>query len=314
MDKSFINIAVPCYNEEDVLPETASRLSNLIDRLIAKGVVAEGSSIYFIDDGSRDRTWQLVTELHHVRPDRFHGIKLSRNQGHQNALLAGLRHAPGDAVVSIDADLQDDIEAIPAMVAHFREGCDIVYGVRKTRDSDSLFKRKTAKSYYRLLRWLGVNMVPDHADFRLMSRRALAAMERYSEVNLYIRAIVPMLGFRTAQVFYERHPRFAGVSKYPIVRMFALAVNGITSFSMRPLRLITVAGLIMAVISFMIGIWAIAIVLFSGRAIPGWASIVVPITFVGGLQLLSMGVIGEYVGKIYLEAKRRPHFEIDEII
>ena len=242
------------------------------------------------------------------------GIKLSRNQGHQNALLAGLRSAPGDALVSIDADLQDDVGVIPAMVLQFLAGVDIVYGVRAVRDSDTVFKRSAARAYYRLLSWLGVDIVPDHADFRLMSRRALNAMAHYSEVNLFLRAIVPLLGFKSGQVPYNRSSRYAGISKYPLAKMVGLALNGITSFSMRPLRLITGVGLAMAAVSFLIGAWAIAIALFTDWAVPGWASIIVPITLVGGLQLFSMGVIGEYVGKIYLEVKRRPLFEVEETI
>lgn len=310
----LVNIVVPCYNEEEVLPETARRLCCLIDHLVTTGTVADGSGIYFVDDGSSDQTWRLVTQLTAARPGRFHGIKLSRNQGHQNALLAGLRNTPGDCLISIDADLQDDVDAIPEMIGHFRDGCDIVYGVRNNRGSDSWFKRRTAKAYYVWLKRLGVDMVRDHADFRLMSRRSLEAMGRYGEVNLYIRAIVPLLGFRTAQVFYERLPRTAGVSKYPVARMISLALNGITSFSMRPLRMITVIGLTMAALSFLVGMWAISIVVFTKLAVPGWASIVTPVTFVGGLQLLSLGVIGEYIGKIYLEVKRRPLFEIEETI
>lgn len=310
----LMNIVVPCFNEEEVLPETANRLRETVDRLVVEKLVADGSGVYFVDDGSRDKTWLLVTQLKAARPDRFHGIKLSRNQGHQSALLAGLRHAPGDCLISIDADLQDDIEVIPVMVASFLKGYDIVYGVRKDRTTDTPFKRRTSRLYYKLLQWLGVEMVPDHADFRLMSRRALAAMQRYNEVNLYIRAIVPLLGFRTTQVYYERKPRFAGESKYPLAKMLGLALNGITSFSMRPLRMITVIGITVAAFSFLVGIWAIGIVAFTKSAVPGWASIVVPITFVGGLQLLSLGVIGEYVGKIYLEVKQRPLFEIEEII
>lgn len=310
----FINIIVPCYNEQDALPETARRLAALIDDMVAGGTVAANSGIIFIDDGSRDRTWSLIMELRAARIDRIHGIKLSRNQGHQSALLAGLRHAPGDALISIDADLQDDIAVIPKMVSMFNENNDIVYGVRQSRDADTAFKRHTARIYYRLLNWMGVEIVPDHADFRLMSRRALVAMNKYTEINLYVRAIVPLLGFKTAQVFYDRRPRIAGESKYPLRKMLGLAINGITSFSMRPLRLITVMGFAMATLSFFIGVWAIAVALFSTRAVPGWASTVVPIAFVGGLQLLSMGVIGEYVGKIYLEVKRRPLFEIEETI
>ena len=309
----ILNLVVPCYNEEPVLPETARRLSALIDRLVNEGVVAEGSGIYFVDDGSRDRTWEVISALRTARPDRFHGIKLSRNCGHQTALLAGLRNAPGDALISIDADLQDDVEVIPAMVEEWRLGHDIVYGVRKGRETDTLFKRYTAKAYYRLLRALGVDIMLDHADFRLMSRRALEALERYREVNIFLRALVPLLGFKTTSVYYDRAPRFAGVSKYPLSRMISLAVDGITSFSMQPLRLIAYAGLVVSLVSFVIGLWAIYIVFFTHRGVPGWASIVVPIAFVGGLQLASLGVIGEYIGKIYMEVKRRPLFEIEDI-
>lgn len=311
---TILNVVVPCYNEEEVLPETAHRLSELLDRMIANGLVSAESGVFFVDDGSRDRSWAMIRELKEARPDRFHGIKLSRNQEHQNALLAGLRSVPGDALVSIDADLQDDVGVIPAMVGQFQAGHDIVYGVRKARDSDTAFKRSTARAYYGLLKWLGVEILPDHADFRLMSRRALDALGRYGEVNVFLRAIVPLLGFKTGQVIYDRSPRFAGTSKYPLAKMIGLAVNGITSFSMRPLRLITAFGLVMAAVSFLVGFWAIATALFTNWAVPGWASIIVPITLVGGLQLFSMGVIGEYIGKIYLEVKRRPLFEIEEII
>jgi hypothetical protein len=221
---------------------------------------------------------------------------------------------PGDAVVSLDADLQDDLGAIPRMVAELTAGCDIVYGVRATRDTDTAFKRGTARLYYGLLRRLGVEILPDHADFRLMSRRALDALGRYGEVNLFLRAIVPLLGFRTAVVTYDRGARFAGTSKYNLTRMAGLAIDGITSFSMRPLRLITVTGIITALLAFMVGLWALWLALFTNRAVPGWTSIVAPLAFIGGLQMLSMGVIGEYIGKIYLEAKRRPLFEIEEML
>ncbi len=309
----IINVVVPCYNEESVLPETARRLSGLMDGMIAVNIISQQSGIYFVDDGSRDRTWAIVGALQAARPERFHGIKLSRNCGHQAALLAGLRHAPGDALISIDADLQDDVDVIPAMIEEFRQGHDIVYGVRQGRRTDSVFKRHTAGAYYRLLRGLGVDVVLDHADFRLMSRRALVALGKYNEVNIFLRALVPLLGFRATNVYYDRCARVAGESKYPLGRMLALAMNGITSFSMRPLRLIAYAGLIMSVVSFLIGAWALWVAVFTSRGVPGWASIVVPVSFVGGLQLASLGVIGEYVGKIYLEVKHRPLFEIEEI-
>ena len=309
----ILNLVVPCYNEEPVLPETARRLVVLIDHMVKDGIVAEESGVYFVDDGSSDRTWDIICALRATRPERFHGIKLSRNCGHQAALLAGLRNTPGDALISIDADLQDDIDVIPTMVRQCQSGHDIVYGVRGGRQSDTLFKRHSAGAYYRLLRALGVNVVLDHADFRLMTRRALIALERYPEVNIFLRALVPLLGFRTTNVYYNRSPRFAGVSKYPLRRMLALAIDGITSFSMRPLRLISYCGLIMSLVSAMIGAWAMYVALLTNRGVPGWASIVVPIALVGGLQLASLGVIGEYVGKIYLEVKRRPLYEIEDI-
>ena len=305
---------MPCFNEQEVLPSTSQQLAELLERLARQGLISPASAIYFVDDGSRDQTWTLIQELTASRPDRFHGIKLSRNRGHQSALLAGLAHAPGDAVITIDADLQDDIAVIEAMITCLQEGNDIVYGVRRRRETDTPFKRWTAGAYYGLLRKLGVEIVPDHADFRLMSRRAIVALSRYSEVNLFIRAIIPQLGFRTRSVFYDRRPRTLGESKYPLPRMLSLAIDGVTSFSMRPLRFITIAGLFLAFLSFLIGLWALGVGILSDRAAPGWASTLVPLAFIGGLQLFALGVIGEYVGKIYLEVKRRPLFEIDEII
>lgn len=309
-----LSIVVPCYNEQEALPETARQLAGLLDGLAAKGVVADTSAIYFVDDGSRDRTWATIQALAAQRPDRFRGIKLSRNRGHQSALLAGLLRAPGDAVITIDADLQDDIGVIETMVERFKSGCDIVYGVRQSRETDTAFKRRTALAYYGLLRSLGVEIVPDHADFRLMSRRAIAALSRYSEVNLFIRAIIPQLGFKSAMVHYSRRPRMLGESKYPFSKMLNLAINGITSFSMRPLRVITVLGLVISFFAFLVSLWALEVAMLSDRAVPGWASILVPLALLGGLQLFSLGVIGEYVGKIYLEVKRRPLFEVEEVI
>ena len=310
----FLNVVVPCYNEQEVLPETARQLAMLLDGMVATGAVTPASGIYFVDDGSSDATWAKIAELCAERPGFFHGIKLSRNQGHQSAVLAGLHNIPGDCLISIDADLQDDTAVIATMVARYVEGHEIVYGVRQDRSSDTAFKRLTARSYYRLLSWLGVDMIQDHADFRLLGRSALKALAKYKETNLFLRAIIPLLGYPSSRVYYDRKPRMAGESKYPLTKMVALAVNGITSFSMRPLRMITTLGLGMAAVSFVIGVWAIWIALFSARAVPGWASTVVPLAFVGGLQLLSMGVIGEYIGKIYLEVKRRPLYEIENIL
>jgi len=311
---SILNIVVPCYNEEEALPETARQLSELLDRMVEQKIISPQSGIYFVDDGSKDRTWNLIESLSAGRPARFHGIKLSRNCGHQSALLAGLLHAPGDMLVSIDADLQDEPETIAAMVRRYHEGCDIVFGVRAERPTDTVFKRRTARLYYALLKWMGAEIVADHADFRLMSRRALGALSRYSEVNLFIRGIVPLLGFKTAIEYYTRRPRLQGETKYSLRKMVSLSIEGITSFSMRPLRMITMMGFIVSAISFGIGIWAICVRLFSADAVPGWTSIVVPIALIGGLQLLSLGMIGEYVGKIYMEVKRRPLFEIEKIL
>jgi len=309
-----LNIVVPCYNEEEVLPTTAQRLSETIDNLISHGLVNEASGIYFVDDGSRDRTWQIVSALSRGHPSRFHGIKLSRNRGHQNALLAGLQNTPGDILISIDADLQDDIRCIEQMVKHYREGCELVFGARPERSSDGLFLSFCARTFYSLLRSLGADIVPQHADFRLMSRRALDALSHYSETNLFLRAIVMQIGLRTATVTYRRTPRTAGETKYPISKLIALAIDGVTSFSMRPLRLITLTGLLMSLVSFLLGFWALGMRLFSAWAPPGWASTMVPVAFIGGLQLVCLGIIGEYVGKIYMEVKRRPHYEIEQVI
>jgi glycosyltransferase involved in cell wall biosynthesis len=308
-----ILIVVPCYNEEAVLPETCSRLSELLARLVASGKVAASSAICFVDDGSRDATWRLITGFT-ARGDPVEGLRLSRNRGHQNALLAGLLHARADAVVSIDADLQDDVDAIEAMVDHYREGCDVVYGVRRERTSDSAFKRLTAEVFYRLMTVMGAETVFNHADFRLTSARVLAALQDFREVNLYLRGIVPLIGFRSAMVEYERSARFAGESKYPLHRMFALAADAITSFSVVPLRLISIIGLMVFMGSMGVTAWALWAALVTRDALPGWASTVLPMYFLGGVQLLALGVIGEYLGKLYVEAKARPRFVIAETV
>jgi len=309
-----VNVVVPCYNEEEVLPTTAQQISNVLEGMIARGVISPVSGIYFVDDGSQDRTWDLICHLTKQNPVRFHGIKLSRNCGHQNALLAGLFNAPGDALISIDADLQDDPAVMVQMVEHYLGGCDIVYGVRRSRDADTRFKRGTAQAFYALLQWFGVEVVPDHADYRLMSRRSLQALAKYNEVNIFLRAMVPLLGFRSARVEYDRLARFAGQSKYPLMKMGSLALNGVTSFTMKPLRIITLAGVVMSVATFVMASWFLGVGLFSDRAIPGWTSTIVPILFIGGLQLLALGTIGEYVGKIYLEVKRRPLFNVEQTL
>jgi glycosyltransferase involved in cell wall biosynthesis len=304
-------LVVPCYNEEEVFPQTVAQLLELLDRLKKAGKVSSDSGLWFVDDGSADQTWPLIADAADTHAF-VHGVRLSRNCGHQNALLAGLKAAQGDAVISIDADLQDDLSAIEAMVDLFVGGADIVYGVRQSREVDTVFKRFTAEYYYRILKAMGVALVFNHADYRLMSRRAIDALDSFSEVNLFLRGIVPQLGFSTAVVSYRRQERFAGESKYPLRKMLALAVNGITSFSVVPLRLIGVLGLLVCLFSVIMVGWVIFGAVVLKDVVPGWASSVIPIYFLGGLQLFSIGVIGEYVGKIYLETKRRPRFLVQE--
>jgi glycosyltransferase involved in cell wall biosynthesis len=307
-----LSIVVPCFNEALVLAETARRLETLLQNLARDGRIAAGSRVYFIDDGSTDQTWTIVCDLR-AQSSWLGGIKLSRNRGHQNALMAGLLTAPGDLIVSVDADLQDDLDAIGAMLAEAAGGADIVCGVRSARTTDSAAKRLTAHAYYYLLRLLRVDIVFDHADFRLMSRRAVEALREYSETNLFLRALIPQLGYKTSIVTYARGERFAGESKYSVPKMFALAFEGLTSFSTTPLRLVTILGLLTSLFSLCITIWALVTALILHAAIPGWASTVIPIYLVCGVQLLSVGVLGEYVGKIYLETKRRPRFHIEEV-
>ncbi len=308
-----LGIVVPCYNEQEVLPETGKRLLELLSRLEKSGLVTRDSAIYFVDDGSQDGTWQLI-ELLAQQDCRVHGVKLSKNRGHQNALLAGLSVAKEAAVVTVDADLQDDINVIEQMVQRFSEGCEIVYGVRQSRGADSAFKRNSAQAYYKLLASVGVDIVFNHADYRLMSQRAVTHLQEYSEVNLFLRGIIPLLGFSTATVFYDRSARFAGESKYPLGRMLALAFDGITSFSVTPLRFIAALGLAVFLMSFGMVAWVLYGRLVLNTAIPGWASSVIPIYFLGGIQILSIGVVGEYVAKIYMETKRRPRFSIELIV
>jgi polyisoprenyl-phosphate glycosyltransferase len=305
-----LSVVVPCYNEQEVLPETASRLSKIFDGLIEEGQIHSESRIYFVDDGSTDRTWAIVEDLNR-NTTRFEGVKLSRNRGHQNALLAGLFHAPGDAILSIDADLQDDLNAINGMLKAHSDGADIVFGVRNDRSSDTYFKRVTAQIYYRLLKGMGVEVIHNHADYRLMSRRAVEALRQYPESNLFLRAMIPELGFRTAIVCYERYERFAGVSKYPLQKMIALAVQGVTSFSVQPLRIITLFGFVISIVSFLLSGWALIAAVVFHSTVPGWASTVVPIYLICGVQMLCLGVIGEYIGKIYIETKHRPRFLVD---
>ena len=309
----LLTVVVPCFNEAEVLPETARRLGLLLNKLVKNRHVAPGSYACFVDDGSTDRTWAVIRKLR-AASCQFSGLKLSRNRGHQIALMAGLLEAQGDVVVSVDADLQDDLDAIHEMLHAQEGGADIVYGVRATRTTDTAAKRISAHIYYRLLRWLKVEIVFDHADFRLMTRRVIEALRQYDESNLFLRALIPQLGFDVQIVTYERAGRFAGTSKYSLGKMLALALEGVTSFSTRPLRIITALGCVMSVFALGLTVWALLAWLVFATTVPGWASIVIPIYLVCGVQLLSMGVIGEYVGKIYLETKRRPRYHIAEAL
>ena len=312
MDRLYI--VVPCYNEEEVLPETARRLRAKMTALTEAGKIAPDSRVLFVNDGSKDRTWDIIRSLHESDP-LFSGLDLSRNRGHQNALLAGLMTAKDrcDMAISMDADLQDDIDAVDEMVDKYRDGCDIVYGVRSSRTTDTFFKRFTAESFYRLMNFLGANVVFNHADYRLLSRRALEGLAQFKEVNLFLRGIVPMIGYRTDTVEYARGERFAGESKYPLKKMLSFAMEGITSLSTKPIRYITLLGFLIFLVSIAMLIYSV-IRWAMGATIIGWASLICSVWAIGGLILLSLGVIGEYIGKIYLETKGRPRFLIRELL
>lgn len=310
----ILYIVVPCYNEEEVLPETSRRLRAKLEGLMAAGKISERSRVLFVNDGSRDRTWELITRLHGGCP-LFCGADLSRNRGHQNALLAGLMTAKErcDMAISMDADLQDDIDAVDAMVEQYYAGCDIVYGVRSSREKDTFFKRFTAEGFYRVMNFLGAETVFNHADYRLMSKRALEGLAQFKEVNLFLRGIVPMIGYTTGTVEYERGERFAGESKYPLKKMLSFAMEGITSLSTKPIRYITVLGFLVFVVSILMLIYSI-VRWANGETVIGWASVICSVWAIGGLILLALGVIGEYIGKIYLETKERPRFLIKEVL
>ncbi len=310
--KETLTIVVPCYNEEEVLPETALRLTELIERMIREESVSNKSNILFVDDGSKDKTWMLIEQLSKEN-SMIHGLKLARNAGHQNALMAGLTVAveTADLLVSIDADLQDDCNCIRSFVEEYHKGYDVVYGVRSNRDSDTFFKRNTALGFYKLMQSLGVDMVYNHADFRLMSKRAVQALCQFDEVNLFLRGLVPLVGFSSTQVSYVRAERFAGTSKYPFKKMLKFALEGITSFSVKPLRLITSLGCTISVISIFAGFYALISKLM-GATVQGWTSLILSIWFLGGLQLIGMGILGEYIGKLYQEVKHRPKFIIEK--
>lgn len=306
-----IYFVIPCYNEQEVLPITAEQLRIKYDQLLQSGLIAESSRILLVDDGSKDRTWQIISQLHQT-DSRFQGVKLSRNRGHQNALLAGLMTARNfcDAAISLDADLQDDINAMDAMLQKFQDGCDIVYGVRSDRETDTVFKRCTAQGYYKFMSGMGGELVYNHADYRLMSRRALDGLAEFGEVNLFLRGIVPMIGYRSDIVTYARKERPAGKSKYPLKKMLAFAWEGLTSLSIRPIRMITILGTLIFLVS--IGMLIYSIIRHAmGATITGWTSLAVSIWAIGGLQLLAIGIIGEYIGKVYLETKSRPKYIIE---
>lgn len=314
MSEPVLYIVVPCYNEEEVLPETSKRLKMKMDSLMKTGKISRKSKVMFVNDGSKDHTWTMIEELHRSDP-LFSGVNLSRNRGHQNALLAGLMTAKNrcDMTISMDADLQDDIDAVDAMVDKFCEGCDIVYGVRSSRKKDTFFKRFTAEAFYRLMNFMGAETVFNHADYRLLSRRALEGLAEFKEVNLFLRGIVPMIGYTSATVEYERGERFAGESKYPLKKMIAFAMEGITSLSTKPIRYITALGVLIFLVSIIMLIvfiakWAL------GMTVAGWASVICSVWAIGGLILLSLGIIGEYIGKIYLETKERPRFMISKVL
>ena len=308
-------IVVPCYNEEEVLEMSSEALREVLNDLIDKRKIAVDSFVMFVNDGSKDRTWELIESEHEKYPYQVYGVKLAKNVGHQYALTAGLITAADlcDICVSIDADLQDDVSVIEYMVDKYHDGCDIVYGVRKERKTDTFFKRFTAQSFYKLMAHMGVNTVYNHADFRLMSCRALRQFSNYREYNLFLRGIVPLIGYKTDCVYYDRKERAAGVSKYPLKKMLALAFDGISSFSTRPIDLILTVGFIIVFLSFIALIYAL-VSYFTGNVEPGWTSLIISIWFLGGLQLLAIGLVGKYVGKTYIEVKHRPRYNIEKVL
>ena len=310
--KPVLFIVIPCYNEEKVLPITSTMFLDKINELVSVGKIADSSRILFVNDGSKDKTWEIITRLAKTDP-HYIGICQSRNRGHQNAVLAGLMEAKDkcDITISIDCDGQDDINAMNEMVDAYIDGCEVVYGVRSKRDTDTFFKRFTAEGFYKLLNWMGVEVVFNHADYRLLSNKVLREFANFKEVNIFLRGMVPLVGFKSTSVYYERHERIAGESHYPLKKMLALAFDGITSLSVKPIRMITTAGVLIAFLSFIGVIWAVVGALL-GRTVSGWASTVCIVCFMGGIQLLCLGVIGEYVGKIYMESKHRPRYIISE--
>lgn len=312
MNKLYL--VIPCYKEEEVLPETARRLQQKMQNLINDQKIAPDSKVVFVNDGSTDRTWEIIQQLHEQNP-LFEGINLSRNRGHQNALLAGLMTVReyADVTISMDADLQDDINAIDEMLDKYYAGCDIVYGVRSARKTDTWFKRTTAEGFYKVMEWLGAKVVFNHADYRLMSKRALEGLAEFKEVNLFLRGLVPMVGYPSDIVYYERRERFAGESKYPLKKMLSFAFEGITSLSTKPIRMVTALGAIIFLLSLCMLVYFV-IRFLTGNTVAGWASLAVSVWALGGLQLLAIGVIGEYIGKVYLEAKKRPRYIVEQYL
>lgn len=308
-------IVVPCYNEEEVLGMSSEALRGVLNDLVSKGKISPDSFVLFVNDGSADKTWSLIEEEHSKYPGQVFGVKLARNVGHQYALTAGLITAADmcDVSVSIDADLQDDVTVIEEMIDKYHEGCDIVYGVRKERKTDTFFKRFTAQSFYKVMAKMGVKTVYNHADFRLMSSRALREFSNYGEYNLFLRGIVPLIGYKTDCVYYDRKERAAGVSKYPLKKMLALAFDGISSFSTRPIDMILTAGFVSVFLSFLALIYAL-VSYFTNNVEPGWTSIIISIWFLGGMQLLAIGLVGKYVGKTYIEVKHRPRYNIEKVL
>ncbi|MFE7060734.1 glycosyltransferase family 2 protein [Sutcliffiella sp. NPDC057660] len=307
-----LSIVIPCYNEEEVLTETMKQLNRLLQDLMGERLISDESYLLFVDDGSKDNTWEMINKESEMNPF-VQGLKLAKNAGHQNALWAGLMSVIDkcDCSVSIDADLQDDHNVIRDFILKYWDGYDIVYGVRKSRTKDTIFKRQTAKAFYQMMIKMGVNIVDDHADFRLMSNRAMKNLQQFKEVNLFLRGLVPLVGFKSAKVYYHRLERMAGESKYPLKKMLAFSMDGITSFSVTPIRLVTTTGIIFAFLSVLAALYAV-ISKLSGNTVSGWTSIILSVWFIGGIQLMSIGLIGEYIGKIYKETKQRPRYFIDK--
>ena len=307
-----LGIVVPCLNEEEALPQTNKKLISMLNDLVSSGKISPLSQIYYIDDGSSDNTWEIIENLSTSNNNQIRGLKLSRNFGHQNALIAGLFNADGDALISLDADLQDDIKAVETMIDKYLEGFDIVYGVRSKRNTDSTFKRVSANLFYSLMDILGTKIIKNHADFRLLSRKSIEQLKNFREVSLFLRGIVPLIGSNATIVYYNRDSRYKGKSKYSLKKMLNFAIDGITSFSVAPLRVVTLTGLIIFLISVVMSFYVLFLWFFTGRTLPGWSSIVLPMYFLGGIQVLFLGIMGEYLGKIYQEVKNRPRFIIEK--